>query len=62
MARDETYHPPSREDFHLPEEHIARPMDYHELVEETPLYTLYKMLIRQFLWVFHYIWGYVVGV
>ncbi|KZT01329.1 uncharacterized protein LAESUDRAFT_745453 [Laetiporus sulphureus 93-53] len=49
LARDETYHPPSREDFHLPEEHIARPMDYHELVEETPLYTLYKMLIRQFL-------------
>lgn len=26
-------------------------MDYKELIEETPLFTLFKMVIRQFLYV-----------
>ncbi|KAI0926530.1 hypothetical protein AcW1_002505 [Taiwanofungus camphoratus] len=49
LDRDETYHPQTREDFKLPPEAVSKPMDYKDLVEETPLYTLYKMVIRQFL-------------
>ncbi|PCH37562.1 hypothetical protein WOLCODRAFT_84085, partial [Wolfiporia cocos MD-104 SS10] len=49
LDRDETYHPMTREDYHLPPASIAKPMDYQELVEETPLFTIYKMIIRQFL-------------
>lgn len=49
LDRDETYHPQTREELNLPPEHVATPMDYKELIEETPLYTLWKMVIRQFL-------------
>ncbi|KAI0717854.1 fatty acid desaturase-domain-containing protein [Cerioporus squamosus] len=50
LARDETYHPMSRSDFKkLPDAAYATKMDYKELLEETPLYTLFKMVIRQFL-------------
>ncbi|KAI0633978.1 fatty acid desaturase-domain-containing protein [Trametes polyzona] len=49
LARDETYHPFTRTDLKLPDAAHATPMDYKELIEETPLYTLFKMVIRQFL-------------
>ncbi|EIW53692.1 uncharacterized protein TRAVEDRAFT_52811 [Trametes versicolor FP-101664 SS1] len=49
LARDETYHPFTRTDLKLPDAEIATPMDYKELIEETPLFTLFKMVIRQFL-------------
>ncbi|OJT09189.1 Delta(12) fatty acid desaturase [Trametes pubescens] len=49
LARDETYHPFTRTDLKLPDAAVATPMDYKELIEETPLFTLFKMVIRQFL-------------
>ncbi|KZT63394.1 hypothetical protein DAEQUDRAFT_733885 [Daedalea quercina L-15889] len=49
LHRDETYHPQTREEFDLPPEEKASAIDYHEMVEETPLYTLRKMVLRQFL-------------
>ncbi|KAI0640444.1 fatty acid desaturase-domain-containing protein [Trametes meyenii] len=49
LARDETYHPFTRADLKLPDANVATPMDYKELIEETPLFTLFKMVIRQFL-------------
>ncbi|KAI8972410.1 fatty acid desaturase-domain-containing protein [Trametes punicea] len=49
LARDETYHPITREDLKLPEASRATPIDYKHMIEETPLYTLFKMVIRQFL-------------
>ncbi|KAI0362842.1 hypothetical protein BV20DRAFT_1007969, partial [Pilatotrama ljubarskyi] len=49
LARDETYHPFTRRDLKLPDATMATAMDYKELVEETPLFTLFKMVIRQFL-------------
>lgn len=51
LARDETYHPFTRTDLKLPDAESATPMDYKELIEETPLFTLFKMVIRQFLYV-----------
>ncbi|EPT03337.1 hypothetical protein FOMPIDRAFT_1046891 [Fomitopsis schrenkii] len=47
--RDETYHPQTREEYGLPSEEKATVLDYREMVEETPLYTLRKMVLRQFL-------------
>ncbi|KAH9886268.1 fatty acid desaturase-domain-containing protein [Cubamyces lactineus] len=49
LERDETYHPVTRKDLNLPDAEHATPMDYMEVIEETPLYTLFKMVIRQFL-------------
>ncbi|CDO76127.1 hypothetical protein BN946_scf184876.g20 [Trametes cinnabarina] len=49
LARDETYHPLTRKDLKLPEATRATPMDYKQMIEETPLYTLFKMVVRQFL-------------
>ncbi|EMD37156.1 hypothetical protein CERSUDRAFT_124119 [Gelatoporia subvermispora B] len=49
LERDETYHPFTRTDLKLPAENIATPMSYKEMIEETPAYTLFKMVIRQFL-------------
>ena len=40
----------SRSDFKkLPDAAHATKMDYKEIIEETPMYTLFKMVIRQFL-------------
>ena len=52
LERDETYHPVTRKDLNLPDADHATQMDYMEIIEETPLYTLFKMVIRQFLYVF----------
>ncbi|TBU21753.1 fatty acid desaturase-domain-containing protein [Dichomitus squalens] len=49
LARDETYHPMTRKDLKLPDAAQATAFDYKELIEETPAYTLFKMVIRQFL-------------
>ena len=49
LERDETYIPPTRKDFKLPDGKIAVKMDYTEILEETPAFTLFKMFVRQFL-------------
>ena len=49
LERDETYVPPTRKDFKLPDGKIAVKMDYTEVLEETPAFTLFKMFVRQFL-------------
>lgn len=46
MERDEVYVPKTREDLGLKEEDGVTPVDYDELLGDTPIYTLY-MLIRQ---------------
>jgi fatty acid desaturase len=51
MARDETYHPPTRSEMKLPNGKVAVEMDYKEILEETPAFTLFKMFIRQFWYV-----------
>ncbi|KAI0800055.1 fatty acid desaturase-domain-containing protein [Fomes fomentarius] len=49
LGRDETYHPMTRKDLNLPDPAHATKMDYKEILEETPAFTLFKMVIRQFL-------------
>jgi hypothetical protein len=49
MERDETYMPPTRKDFKLPDGKVAVRMDYQEVLEETPAFTLFKLFMRQFL-------------
>ena len=49
LERDETYIPPTRKDLKLPDGKIAVKMDYTEVLEETPAFTLFKMFVRQFL-------------
>ena len=39
----------TRKDLKLPDAAHATKFDYNELIEETPAYTLFKMVIRQFL-------------
>ncbi|RDB28347.1 Delta(12) fatty acid desaturase [Hypsizygus marmoreus] len=48
LERDETYIPPTRKDFNLPDAKVAVRMDYAEVLEETPAFTLFKMFVRQF--------------
>ncbi|PPQ70163.1 hypothetical protein CVT24_003890 [Panaeolus cyanescens] len=48
LDRDETYVPPTRRDLKLPDGKVAVRMDYVELIEETPAFTLFKLFIRQF--------------
>ncbi|KAF4612656.1 hypothetical protein D9613_011843 [Agrocybe pediades] len=48
LERDETYIPPTRKDFKLPDGKVAVRMDYAEILEETPAFTLFKLIIRQF--------------
>jgi hypothetical protein len=47
MERDENYIPQSRSYYGLPPETKVTAADYHEIFEETPLYTLGRMLIMQ---------------
>lgn len=49
IERDENYVPRTRSDFGLPPESTARLVDYHELFEETPIYTVARMLLMQLL-------------
>ncbi|EPQ53468.1 hypothetical protein GLOTRDRAFT_130803 [Gloeophyllum trabeum ATCC 11539] len=47
MERDENYLPHLRSEYKLPEEKKAQPADYAEVFEETPIWTLTRMLIMQ---------------
>jgi len=49
LERDETYIPPTRKDFKLPDGKVAVKMDYEDVLEEAPAFTLFKMFMRQFL-------------
>ncbi|KZT22915.1 hypothetical protein NEOLEDRAFT_1070416 [Neolentinus lepideus HHB14362 ss-1] len=49
LERDETYIPPTRKDLKLPDGKVAVKMDYKEIIEETPAYTLFKLVMRQLL-------------
>ncbi|KAF8344412.1 delta-12 fatty acid desaturase [Amanita rubescens] len=49
IERDENYVPRTRSNYKLPPANIAEFRDYHEILEETPLYTLVRMMIMQLL-------------
>ncbi|KAJ7454201.1 fatty acid desaturase-domain-containing protein [Mycena latifolia] len=49
LDRDETYLPPTRSDLHLPDADAATPADYMHALGETPAFTLFKLVVRQFL-------------
>lgn len=49
LERDETHIPFTRRDLVLPVERIAVRTDYKHIVEETPVYTLCRLIMRQFL-------------
>jgi len=48
IERDENYVPRTRSDYGLPAANVAHIQDYHDLFEETPIYSLSRMLIMQF--------------
>ena len=47
VEREENYVPRTRTDYNLPPEPSAHLSDYHEIFEETPIYTLSRMLFMQ---------------
>ena len=47
VERDENYVPRTRSDYNLPPEKSAHITDYHDIFEETPIYTLVRMLFMQ---------------
>ncbi|KAL0563635.1 hypothetical protein V5O48_018429, partial [Marasmius crinis-equi] len=47
VERDVNYVPHTRSRFNLPPESVAQPKDYHEIFEETPIYTFYRMFLMQ---------------
>ncbi|KAJ6607467.1 delta-12 fatty acid desaturase [Mycena sp. CBHHK59/15] len=47
LERDENYVPRTRTDYNLPAESTAHPSDYHEIFEDSPLYTLLRLLFMQ---------------
>ena len=49
VERDENYVPRTRSDYNLPPAKFAERRDYHEIFEETPFYTLVRMMIMQLL-------------
>ncbi|KAG6875818.1 hypothetical protein C0993_007274 [Termitomyces sp. T159_Od127] len=54
VERDENFVPRTRSEYGLPPENIAKINDYHEMFEETPIYTLFRMLFMQALgWQYH---------
>jgi hypothetical protein len=44
--------PPTRKDLKLPDGRVAVRLDYVQALEDTPMYTLFKLFVRQFLYVF----------
>ncbi|KIK51976.1 hypothetical protein GYMLUDRAFT_180686 [Collybiopsis luxurians FD-317 M1] len=48
FERDETFMPFLRSDFKLPDGKVAVRMDYAEILEETPAFTLFRLFVRQF--------------
>ncbi|KAF5366888.1 hypothetical protein D9615_010536 [Tricholomella constricta] len=54
VEREENFVPLTRSDYNLPSESSAHITDYHDIFEETPIYTLGRMLIMQALgWQFY---------
>jgi len=49
MENDENYVPYTRSKYKLPEEKIATKVDYSEIFDETPIYTLWRMFVMQVL-------------
>jgi len=49
IERDENFVPRTRTDYGLPPEKVALLADYHEIFEETPIYTLARMIFMQLL-------------
>ncbi|KAF9003035.1 delta-12 fatty acid desaturase [Cyathus striatus] len=49
IERDEHYMPVTRSQYQLPPDRIAHISDYHDIFEETPIYTLFRMLMMQIL-------------
>ena len=49
IERDENYVPRTRTDYGLPPESTATFSDYHHVFEETPIYTLFRMIFMQLL-------------
>lgn len=47
MERDENFVPRTRTDYNLPPESTATLSDYHNMWEETPIYTLGRMIFMQ---------------
>ncbi|KAG5639052.1 hypothetical protein H0H81_007310 [Sphagnurus paluster] len=47
VERDENFVPRTRTEYNLPAESTAQTSDYHEIFEETPIYTLVRMLLMQ---------------
>ncbi|KAJ7504425.1 delta-12 fatty acid desaturase [Mycena galericulata] len=47
IERDENYVPRTRKDYGLPAESLAKLCDYHEIFEDTPIYTLLRIVIMQ---------------
>ena len=47
MERDENYVPHLRSHYKLPPQERARYADYAEVFEETPIMTLFRMLVMQ---------------
>jgi hypothetical protein len=44
LERDENYVPRTRRDLKLPKSEFSNPVDYHEILEEAPIYTLGKIV------------------
>ena len=53
IERDENYVPRTRTDYGLPRECSATISDYRDIFEETPIYTLFRMVVMQ-LFGWHY--------
>jgi hypothetical protein len=49
IERDENYVPRTRSDYGLPSESSATFSDYRDVFEETPIYTLFRMVFMQLL-------------
>lgn len=49
IERDENFVPRTRVDYHLPAEDSATHADYKEMFEETPIFTLGRMVFMQLL-------------
>lgn len=49
MERDENYVPHTRAKYKLPDQKLATKIDYSEAFEESPIATVYRLFIQQFL-------------
>ncbi|KAF9524564.1 delta-12 fatty acid desaturase [Crepidotus variabilis] len=61
LERDENYVPRTRSDYKLPSESTAHLVDYHEIFEETPIYTLGRMVFMQLLGWQYYLFSNAMG-